>query len=382
MRILRSIGGVLMLSGLIIGAGMFALPFSFYHAGFWLGVGELVLLTIVMILVHLSYGDIVLETPTLHRLPGYSRIYLGRVGEFISSLSAFTGMMGILLVYLLLGSRFLAGAVQLSGFSMSFPSGVSSDLFFVFCLVLIGACITYFPIRKEAVINSIFTAIFIGFVLYLIYVLMPFVQSRSLAGISWENGFLPYGILLFSLYGGAVIPDVVTFLQRDRTTTRIAISLGTAIPAILYFFFALVIVGISGEFTSEDALRGLGGRVGDNIIIIGAFIGFFTILDSYIALGKSFQMMLRLDFGLPRIAAWALSIGAPLALYFLGFTDFIFAIALIGTFAIGIDLTLILFIDYKMKRSSGKSFSKISLALRLLLFVVVLGGVWYHLFAL
>ena len=39
---------VLMLAGMIIGVGMFAIPFSFAAAGFWLGAAELAVLAMAV----------------------------------------------------------------------------------------------------------------------------------------------------------------------------------------------------------------------------------------------------------------------------------------------------------------------------------------------
>ena len=104
---IRFLEGVFVLSGMIIGVGMFAIPFSFAAAGFWLGAAELVVLTCIVVILHLLYGEIVLATPEFHRMPGYVRVYLGRRAETVSWASTIFGITGTLLAYLIAGSLFL-----------------------------------------------------------------------------------------------------------------------------------------------------------------------------------------------------------------------------------------------------------------------------------
>ena len=92
---------------MIIGAGMFGIPFSFVRAGFWLGAAELALLGGVMWVIHLRYGEVVLETPSRHRLPGYVRLYLGRWASMLAWGSALFGIGGALLAYVVVGGLFL-----------------------------------------------------------------------------------------------------------------------------------------------------------------------------------------------------------------------------------------------------------------------------------
>jgi len=101
----RFFKAVLVLVGMIIGAGMFGIPFVFVRAGFLTGAIELVLLAIVAAFVHRAYADVVLLTPARHRLPGYVSLYLGRGTGAVSVASALVGLSGTLLAYLVLGGE-------------------------------------------------------------------------------------------------------------------------------------------------------------------------------------------------------------------------------------------------------------------------------------
>lgn len=378
--VIKLLGGIFMLAGMIIGAGMFAIPFSFAHAGFWLGTAELIFLGIAVVLVHLSYAEVIIGTQEMHRLPGYAGFYLGSWARILASGSMIISAVGTLLVYLLLGARFAGEAMRIGGW-ISFSSGTQSiDLFIVLVIMALGAAITYFPIRGEAMINGILTALLIGFIGFLVYLLVPSIHPSSIGGWKWGNGFIPYGILLFALWGGVVIPDIATFFSKNSFQTRTAVIAGSILPIVVYFLFSLAIVGVSGDLTSQEALGGLAGAVQEEIILLGSIIGFLAVLTSFVALEKAFQAMLELDLGVFRPIAWAGASIVPFLLYLFGFTDFIAVIAIVGAVAIGIDVLLILTLHYAMKKSHGISFSWFGIAARGILFCVVFVGVVYRLF--
>ena len=378
MAFLKTLAGTFMLAGMIIGAGMFAIPFAFSQAGFWLGALELVMLGAVVIVIHLSYAEVVLATREVHRLPGYVRIYLGRWGKMISFASIALSALGTLLVYLILGSKFLENALRVGAWTIVPDSAAYGSLLFVLIIACVGAFVTFFSIRGEVMINAILTALLILFIIVLVYALFPFADLTHITGFSVERAFLPYGVLLFSLWGGVVIPDLATFLGRDQRRMKSAVVTGTVIPILVYAAFAFAVIGVSGAQTSREALEGLRGVITEEMVLLGALIGLLAVCTSFIALQKTVQAMLELDLGIHRLVAWVLANTAPVLLYLLGFTDFIVAISIVGAIAIGLDSALILSAHYRMRRALGISFSFASMSLRTILFAIVLGGIIYY----
>ncbi|MDD5606426.1 MAG: aromatic amino acid transport family protein [Candidatus Pacebacteria bacterium] len=75
---------VAILSGTIIGVGLFALPYITVKAGVWLVLGYFVLLSLIAYLVHYLFAELALHTPDFKRLPGFAQIYLGSWGKRIA----------------------------------------------------------------------------------------------------------------------------------------------------------------------------------------------------------------------------------------------------------------------------------------------------------
>ena len=91
----------------IIGAGIFVLPYTASKFGFWGTSVFLVILSFLIIIIHRLLGEIVIGTNEISSVPGYTEEYLGlKVKNFSLFISA-TEIVGMLLIYILLGGQFL-----------------------------------------------------------------------------------------------------------------------------------------------------------------------------------------------------------------------------------------------------------------------------------
>ncbi|MGB9609183.1 MAG: aromatic amino acid transport family protein, partial [Minisyncoccia bacterium] len=98
---------VAILVGTIVGAGTFGLPYVVMRAGILVGLFYFLFLGLIVLLIHLIYGEIVLRTSAIHRIVGYGEVYLGQPGKKMLLISALVGLLGSKLVYLILGGSFL-----------------------------------------------------------------------------------------------------------------------------------------------------------------------------------------------------------------------------------------------------------------------------------
>lgn len=338
---------VLMLSGMIIGVGVFGIPFSFVQSGFVLGAIELLILAVVISSLHVLYGEIVLGTPGPHRLPGYVNCHLGPGAARLSQLSALFGMGGTLLVYAILGGIFLRSL--LSPYGSTIP-----EYGWVVIMVTMVACITLMPLRRMAFINGLLTLLLIVFILVLTGMLWPRVTPANLSGFDLSRGLVPYGVLNFALSGAVIIPDMMEIFGRDKKRALRAIRLGSWIPAAVYFLFALAIVGTAGSGVTADAISGLQGYIGPGVIRLGSLIGFLAVITSYIVLHVSFGHMLEFDFRLGRVTAIACAIGLPLVLYVAGMRNVITIMGAVGAVALGIDSSMIIASYARMRSRRGE----------------------------
>lgn len=352
----RRLEATLLLVGTIVGVGMFGIPFVFSRAGFLTGAVELVLLAAITMIVHLAYAEVVLRTPEIHRLPGYASRYLGPAGAAVSRLSYLFGISGALLVYLVLGGAFLG--TLLAAFLPRLPEAVGPAAFY-----LAGASVVLRGIRFESLANAVLT---LGLIFALVLgsaLLLSRASVSALSGFDLSRVTVPYGVLLFSLAGAAIIPNMRRALGSGTPRVFAAtVVWGTLIAAVLYLLFSLAVVGATGAATTPDAIRGVAERFGPFFGLLGSAVGFLATITSFITLSVVLEGMFTTDFRLRAAFATSITLAIPAVLFAAGFRDFITIIGFVGAVAVGIDSILILLIH---RRAQARYAGAVSFRLRI-----------------
>ena len=330
------------LVGMIIGVGIFGIPYAVAQAGFLIGVFYFGLLAGAVLLIHLLYGEIVLRTPGQHRLVGYGEKYLGAFGKKATGAIIIFEFYGAMLVYIIAGGHFL---------NLIFGGGDNlwAMIFFAF-----GALLILLGLRFISLSELFMTIFLIMIPIAFIIKGAPLWHFVNLSKINWAKFFLPYGVILFSLTGGAAIPEMRQILGNDEPKLKKAIVLGTLIPAVLYLLLVLAILGLTGDSTTENALDGLTAIFGRSTVIVGSVFGFLAVFSSFLVLGLNLRRVFWLDYKLNRFLAWVLACFAPLAIYLLGVNNFIFVIGLVGALAGGLEGIIIILIWQKAKKAGER----------------------------
>lgn len=358
------------LLGTIIGAGVFGIPYVIEKSGIIPGFFYLLVLGAAVFFIHLFFGEVILRTNGNPRLPGLSQKYLGGWGKNLAALSVVIGITGALLAFLILGGEFL---------NILLANSLSqTQLTLIFWAVL-----SYFIFRGVKLIASVellTNFLFFSVVAVLIFLALPKFDIFNVSVINTSHVFLPFGVILFSLIGWSAIPEIVGFLKspQDRKGIKKIITLSTAVVIFFYILFALILIGVAGENTSQDALSGLVPFLGEKIIFLGALAGLITLADSFLVLGLNLKNTFIYDFKLSKNLSALIACGLPLALFLIGFRSFITALGLTGTI-IGVIEGIIIILIFKKAKISGDrvpeySLKVPSLLLYLLMAVLITGA--------
>jgi len=359
---MKTIYAIAVLAGTIIGVGLFALPYVTLKVGFWVVLGYFLALGALVILIHLFFGELALKTPDFKRLPGFARIYLGNRGEKVAYTSTILGIFGALLAYLIVGGEFLTELLS--------PIFGGSSLFYTLFYFVMAALLIFSGIKAVAKVE------FWGLVLFFIILLAIFFRGKLFITIEnlfpspdISHIFLPYGIILFSLWGAALIPEAEEILGQKKNLLLKIIPVAILIPMIVYLFFIYLILGITGPQTTESALTGLRDVLGDGIVSLALLFGLLTTFTSFITLGLTLKKVFWYDLKLPKNLAWLITCFLPLTLFLIGFKSFIPVIAFVGGVMLGIDGILILLMYRKIKPKQILIYP---------LFLILLGGIIYE----
>lgn len=334
--------------GTIIGVGIFGLPYIASKAGFFVVILYFLLITGIIIIIHFFYARICLETKEIHRLPGYVEKYLGENWKKITILVNSFGMTGASIAYLIVGGNFLKFLFA--------PHFGGNELTYGLIFFCFGAYLIFKGIKNISQIEIFL--LFIFFVILFIFFLraFPFFNFEYLKTMDWQFIVFPYGVILFSLWGLAIVPELKEILNSDKNKLRKVQITGILIAAITYLFFIFVILSVCGPDTSKEAMSGFSGTLGNGVIGLGFIFGIITCFTSFITLGLTLKKTLWYDFGVPKNLSWFIVCFLPLFLYLMELREFIDIISITGALAIGAEGIIIVFLynAFLKKRFSEK----------------------------
>ena len=301
-------------------------------------------MTSFAILIHFLYGEVALGTKRLYRLTGFVGEYLGMKWKKITFVVVVVGLLGALLAYLIIGGQFL-------NLSLGSYLGGNSILYTLLFFIL-GAYLVFRDIKSiSAVELSLLFFLFLILVIFFIKA-VPAINVNYFQTVNLKFLPLPYGVILFSLWGSALIPEVEEMLAASgkrkekeiKRDLRKVIFWGITLSAIVYLFFIFIILGASGPQTSEEAISGLEKVLDSNIVKLGFIFGVITCFTSFITLALTLKKVLWYDFGLSKNLSWGLTCFLPLVLFLFGVRRFIDVIGLTGALAIGGEAIIIVFL--------------------------------------
>jgi len=338
--------GLCTLAGTIIGVGLFSLPYITSRVGIWVILGYFLGLGALSIIIHLLFAEVALRTPDFLRIPGFVKFHLGKSAGKIAFLTFTFGMFGALLAYLIIGGEFLTSLMPPVFIAPQF-----NQIFYTLIYFTIGTLIIYSGSKTVAKIELLGLIVFFLILLVIFYKGLPYFSfSKLISSPKGKDLFLPYGPILFALWGTAIIPEIEEMLGKKKKFLKKIIPLAIFLPILAYLSFIFLITAISGQETSKEAITGLRSFLGDGIINSALLFGLLTTFTSFIMLGLTLQKVFWYDLKMNKKLAWLITCFIPLVLFLAGFKDFIDVIAFVGGVLLGIDGIFIILMYRKVKK--------------------------------
>lgn len=333
------------LAGTVIGAGMFSLPFVFNQAGFLTGLFYLAAFSLFYIWIYFLYAEVILNTGGEHRFAGYAKIYLGNLGFWTALILGLLELFFVLTVYLILSPSF---------FNLIYPG---NSFYYLLFFWLLGSAATLFNTKKIALLEFLIVA---GMLVIIALVGWLGIGKFSFLELSFKNlnfyGWTAVGPILFALSGALVVPEVVNYFRGAKInpfSLKSSLALGGILPVIAYLIFVVGILGLS-PVVSEDAVSGLIGSTPGVILVLLGFLGFFSLISSYITIGLNAGRILEYDLAISRNWSKFIVIFLPITLYFLGLQNFIQAVTLVGLIFLPLEIIFIVLMWLKVRYYDSK----------------------------
>ncbi len=334
-----------MMIGAIVGVGVFGLPFAFAQSGFALGLLELLFLGGLLVCLQLMLAQIVVQTPGHHRLAYYVGLYQGRGWKWVTLIALSFGIWGAMLAYMVAGGTFLH--LLLSPWLGGEPMVYSYLLGAGASILIIGGLTLASRIEYAVVGALLFLFAFI------ILASAPEIDVSNFSTLDLGKFFLPYGVILFSLSGMGIVPELKDILGKahQRQIAPVIVLSMTVIIA-LYAAFAFAVVGVTGSSTTPMAFEGLVPVLGNTFRVAATLLGSLTILSIYLVLGIELLNTLKFDFSLRHRTAWFIVCAVPLVLFGFGMREFIDIIGFAGS-VFGGGLGILVALSYGTMRRRG-----------------------------
>jgi len=249
------IRAVAIMSGMIIGVGLFGIPYTLAKAGVFFGIGYFIVLGAVIICVHLIYGETLLRTNHNHRLAGLAGIYLGRSWRWITLAINTVGFYSVIVAYIIMGGEFLR--ILLS------PVFGGALITYQLIFFAVMAVMILFGLRVVASGEIVLTVVLLAALGAIIGAALSKINPAGFTAANLNNFFLPYGVILFAIGGTSAVPEVLDVMAKNKKKAKAVIFWGTLISVALIAIFSFAILGVTGADTTKDAISGLQAHFGN-----------------------------------------------------------------------------------------------------------------------
>jgi len=333
-----------MMIGAIVGVGVFGLPYVFAQAGFAVALLELLAIAILLTILQLMQAEVAIQTPGKERLAGFVRHYMGKQWSWLAVAALSASIWGAMLAYMIVGGNFL--------FLLLSPLFGGTETIYSLIIALFASLLIYRGLQFASRIEVTIVGALLLLFLFIILVSLPHIQFSSYHSTASPNFFLPYGIILFSLAGVGIVPEMREVLgKRLKSRLGHAVMIGMAIIVLLYILFSATVIGVTGANTTPVAFDGLVPVLGNTFRVVSTILGTLTILSIYFVLGIELLNTFRVDFRLPHKLSWFLVTSVPVILFLAGAREFIQVIGFVGSVFGGALGILVVLTYLKMKKS-------------------------------
>lgn len=346
------LGGILLVAGTTVGAGMLGLPVITGLSGFFPSVLLFIAYWIFMTYTAFLMLEVNLWMDKKHsNLISMAKATLGKWGELVSWLVYLFLLYALMTAYIAGSTMIVQDFIEAStGYKVNQLAAALPLLLFFGIFVTLGTkSVDYF--------NRLLMFGLVAAYILMIAFTLPKVQLELLAYRDWD--YLPMAVSIVATSFGfhIIIPSLKTYLHGNINHLKLVIWVGSAIPLLVYILWEMVTLGIihlDGPYSIWEGYRQgangahlLAGYLENPMIaMLARFFSFFAIITSF--LGVSLSLTHFLADGLKikhtfwgNIYLYCLTFFPPTAITLIDPRAFLSALEYAGAFGVAILLGLI-----------------------------------------
>lgn len=337
MKLNHYIGGIFLVSGTTIGAGILALPVMTGVVGFLPSLLIFSVVWLIMLSTSFFFLDVNLAFKDDVNFISMAGKTLGRVGQGVN------WVFYLLLLYSLTAA-YIAGSAPLFAASVEYLFGWTMPVWLsYFCLpVLFG----WFVYAGTSGVDAINRVLMCGLVLtyILIVVALPsHLQEELLLHVDWKPSLVALLVVITSFGYHIIIPSLTAYMNHDKKHLKWTLFLGSLMPLVIYILWELLTLGVVpvGDLAlawkqGAPVSMALTGMIHTKWVQLSIhFFAFFTIVTSFLGVSLSLSDFLVDGFSIKkswegRMIACFLTFVPPLIFLFSYQRGFILALEYAG----------------------------------------------------
>ncbi|KAF3361837.1 Tyrosine-specific transport protein [Chlamydiales bacterium STE3] len=338
----RFIGGILLVSGTTIGAGMLALPVVTGFAGFFPSAILLLFFWAYMTYTALLILEVNLWMKNKHaNMITMAQETLGSWGHFASWVIYLFLLYALTTAYLAGCGPIVVDFIQsLTGIDLPKEAG-TLPLLVIF---------VYFIYKGTRSVDYLNRLLMIGLAIsYMIMVVLsfPYIQPKLLQHVDSKGLIIGTSVIATSFGFHIIIPSLSAYLEKDVKKIKWAIVIGSLIPLTIYLVWQMLVLGIiplnllrSGYEEGANGAQLLSNLLEHTeLALVARFLAFFAIVTSFLGVSLSLADFLADGFKIEKTSSGKgivclLTFGPPIAFALSNPRAFFVALDYAGTFGV------------------------------------------------
>jgi tyrosine-specific transport protein len=340
----RLLGGILLVSGTSIGAGMLALPVITAFGGFFPSLALLAVSWLFLFTTSLLLLDVNLACPGEPNLITMVGRTLGTTGKMVC-------WVAYLLLLYSLTAAYIAGSAPLVLNAIAALTGLTPPSWLgPFPLLLLFATFVYLGTQAVDWMNRLFMMGLIASYLFLTFFLPSHIDSTLLLHVDLSAIWVAVPVVITSYGFHIIIPTLTTYLHHDIKKLRLTLLIGSLIPFFVYALWEFLILGIvplqgthgliQAWASGDSSATSLSHILHNGWVITAAnYFSFFAIITSFLGVSLSLADFLTdglkiKRFSLNRELACLLTFLPPLCFVLTNQRGFLLALQFAGIFVV------------------------------------------------
>ena len=282
---LKLIGGILLIVGTSIGAGILGLPIAAAEVGFLGGTLLLFLVWAFMLAGAFLILEANLMLPMNTNMISMAKKTIGLPGQVTAWVVYLLLLYSLLCAYIAGGSGLLSHLLQTTGLKLG--DGISAFLF-----TLIFGLVVYAGIQAVDKTNRLLISLKFFTLFVVVILLLPLVQIENLIAGDFFNivSITAITVTITSFGWAILIPSLRTYYNDDLSSLKKVITIASLVPLVCYLAWDFAIMGVlpltgpeslqtilESENSTGTLVRVLSDKANTSITI--AFINAFTSIS-------------------------------------------------------------------------------------------------------